>query len=77
MLDSEQGWNAQTLFSVLTLLDSDSGKKPIFNNFKPYFDLPGGTLSAASPGIAVKTVRHYEAPCFQPRGWAWFMLTSF
>ena len=48
MLDSEQIVDAQTLFSVLPLLDSDSGKKPIFNNFKPYFDLPGETLSAGS-----------------------------
>ena len=34
MLDSEQIVieDAQTLFSVLPLLDSDSGKKPIFNN---------------------------------------------
>ena len=77
MLDSEQGWNAQTLFSVLTLLDSDSGKKQYSTIFQTLFDLAEGTLSAASPGIAVKTVRHYEAPCFQPRGWAWFMLTSF
>ena len=59
-------------------LDSDSGKKNnIQQYFKPYFDLAEGTLSAASPGIAVKRVRHYDAPCFQPRGWAWLMLTSF
>ena len=77
MLDSEHSDHAQTLFSVLTLLDSDSEKKTIFNNISNpiLIYLEGPCLQVA--GNSCEDSAASNAPCFQPRGWAWLMLTSF
>ena len=66
MLDSEQIVieDAQTLFSVLTSLDSGEEKKQYSTIFQTLFVLAERTLLAGSPGIAVKRVRHPMRTCF-------------